>query len=98
MAEPVGHLIALVSLFTTFAMALDDLMAVTAFNCASTAHPLLAFFFRNRPEDIGQVPDGVSSPSAEPDVTVQRELTWGLTLKDALRTRSYWILMAMHMT
>ncbi len=60
--------------------------------------PLLAFFFRNRPEDIGQVPDGVSSPSAETDVTVQRELTWGLTLKDALRTRSYWILMAMHMT
>ena len=65
--------------------------------------PLLALFFRNRPEDVGQLPDGILA--ARPRAAVAGadegsidEFTWGMTLKEALRTRTYWILLAMHMT
>ena len=51
--------------------------------------PLLAFVFRDRPEDIGQHVDGV----AKPEQHVAR--VEGLTLRSALRTRAYWIMFAM---
>ncbi len=57
--------------------------------------PLLAVFFRNRPEDVGQTPDGlpedgrVAGPPA-PDSEGGREVSFRLA--EALRTRSYWIL------
>ena len=54
--------------------------------------PLLALFFRNRPEDIGQEPDGGLVLPEE-----KREKTCGarraFTLAAALRTRTYWIVM-----
>ena len=65
--------------------------------------PLLALFFRNRPEDIGQLPDGrhaarSKSCAAESEPThasqTGRPSTAEpeFTLRAALRTRSYWIM------
>ena len=50
--------------------------------------PLLAFVFRNRPEDIGQHVDGAAKPKHEVASVA------GLTLRSALRTRAYWIMFA----
>jgi len=54
--------------------------------------PLLAIFFRNRPEDVGQVVDGLSvvkrttlTPSVE---TGDRSFR----LSEAIKTRAYWIM------
>jgi MFS family permease len=60
--------------------------------------PLLIFLFRNRPEDIGQVPDGGPPADGRTEATSADELNWGLTLQQAFRTRTYWILLAMHMS
>lgn len=63
--------------------------------------PLLAFLFRNRPEDIGQLPDG-TEPGSLPDtgrgdskfsVSVRED---ALRLYDAVRTRAYWIMLVLH--
>ncbi len=56
--------------------------------------PLLAFLFRNRPEDVGQAPDGremepLTPP--HPDHTVSEKAH---ELGFAIRTRAYWILAA----
>jgi sugar phosphate permease len=59
--------------------------------------PLVLLFMRNQPEDMGLQPDGDrtdESPSAEKRVSAQHrgqtEMSW--TLKEALRTRSMWLL------
>ncbi|TWT34192.1 MFS transporter [Blastopirellula retiformator] len=62
--------------------------------------PLLAIFFRNRPEDIGQLPDGASSVEDESREPSDKPLPVDLqlpqfTLGEALLTRSYWILVAL---
>jgi MFS family permease len=55
--------------------------------------PMLATVFRNRPEDVGQLPDGLNAAT----VTAQTEETRrqidfaAYTLPAALRTRAYWI-------
>ncbi|MBN1491328.1 MAG: MFS transporter, partial [Phycisphaerae bacterium] len=57
--------------------------------------PVLAFVFRNRPEDIGQSPDGL--PPAPPSPADPESLTAAepqLTLAEAMATRAYWILQA----
>lgn len=52
--------------------------------------PLLAIFFRNRPEDVGQVPDGsllgVNNEAEDKGNEVN------FTLSQAVRTRAYWIM------
>ena len=70
--------------------------------------PLLAIFFRNRPEDVGQLPDGAKGPDrCDPSVSVDSvsvdagdqatpDHRRNLTLREALRTRSYWILLSMN--
>lgn len=60
--------------------------------------PLLLVFYRNRPEDIGQAPDGAAAHSLKPKTGDVVEMRWSLTLPDALRTRAYWILLLMSMT
>ncbi|NIM94093.1 MAG: MFS transporter [Anaerolineales bacterium] len=62
---------------------------------------VLAIFFRNRPEDIGQFPDG-SNFGAAKDQADANEWNEGdqitetaIGLSDALRTRSFWILVIM---
>ncbi|MDA0746064.1 MAG: MFS transporter [bacterium] len=57
--------------------------------------PLLAIFFRNRPEDVGQIPDGQprkkkTPQEISPTAHAQSERTF--TLSAALRTRAYWIM------
>lgn len=48
--------------------------------------PLLALLFRNRPEDVGQRPDGiVLAPNTVPATEIAHDLAF------ALRTRAYWI-------
>ena len=50
--------------------------------------PLLAFVFRNRPEDIGLKPDGISSDSKDGAPAVEK----AHDLAFAMRTRAYWIM------
>ncbi len=54
--------------------------------------PLLALIYRNRPEDIGQRPDGIDAPAAKasgaPVIDKAHDLAF------AIRTRAYWILAA----
>jgi MFS family permease len=53
--------------------------------------PLLLFVFRNKPEDVNQRPD--NEPHPHPDEPVAADMS--LTLKQAMRCRAYWILLAM---
>lgn len=58
----------------------------------------LCLFFRNRPEDMGLLPDGDTSPpmasgSADGPGERGRELR-DYTVREALHTRAYWLLMA----
>ena len=50
--------------------------------------PLLVFVFRNRPEDMGQVPDGGWVGDGQTPVQVGDP---GYTLREVFRARSYWI-------
>jgi MFS family permease len=58
--------------------------------------PLLVIFFRDRPEDIGQVPDGELARVPATDKPRGGELYCDLTLEQALRSRAYWILLCAH--
>ena len=49
--------------------------------------PLLVVVFRNKPEDVGQRPDGDPEPHAD---EADQPLT-GFTLNQAMRSRAYWI-------
>ena len=51
--------------------------------------PLLAVLFRNRPEDVGQLPDGLLTAKAESDSVKDNGRSF--TLPAAMRTRAYWI-------
>lgn len=54
--------------------------------------PLVVIWFRNHPADVGQVLDGFDRrrlPASEKGVT--DDTFWGLTLRDTLRTRAFWI-------
>jgi MFS family permease len=52
--------------------------------------PLLAFVFRNKPEDMGQVPDGGSVGSAQQHLSTGGDGR-GFSLAQVMRTSSYWI-------
>ena len=70
--------------------------------------PMLAIVFRNRPEDIGQLPDGQAPPEAAeihcaevagglPAVAAEPPTSLiHFTPGEALRTRAYWIMLTMH--
>ena len=62
--------------------------------------PLLLLVFRNRPEEIGQVIDGMRNvpPCQSPDASTEPPTTASvsLDLKAAARTRAFWILLAQH--
>ena len=63
-----------------------------------TVMPLLAFLFRNKPEDVGQRPDGLlqnerdSVAENRTDARKMEEDERRFTLSEALRTRAYWIM------
>lgn len=54
--------------------------------------PTFFLFFRNRPDDVGQAIDGALVPRAEATAVVSAVDESGLTLAEALRTRSFWIM------
>ncbi|PHR98177.1 MAG: hypothetical protein COA78_26445 [Blastopirellula sp.] len=62
-------------------------------------YPILIFVFRNRPEDIGQQPDGEAKPIASVETPEQKheqgmdlpQLTFG----EAIQTRAYWIMISL---
>lgn len=58
--------------------------------------PCLAFLFRNKPEDIGQFPDGerITKKDYEQRRQVMAYNEPDFTLREAMRTRSYWIMLA----
>jgi MFS family permease len=64
--------------------------------------PLLLIFFRNRPEDIGQIIDGSIQDQQDEGRLIKIENRSDsterstLSLKQAIRTRSYWLLMSMN--
>ncbi len=54
--------------------------------------PIALLFVRNRPEDIGALPDGeVFDPKAVTAKDHHREQSW--TLKEAMKTRAFWALL-----
>jgi MFS family permease len=55
--------------------------------------PLLATLFRNRPEDVGQLPDGLPLDQQRDEMTENGRSAF--TLPAALRTRAYWIIVAL---
>ncbi|KGP71896.1 MFS transporter [Pontibacillus yanchengensis] len=57
--------------------------------------PLVYFFVRNQPKDIGEVPDGNPKKSsdemdANPNVDIN-EKSW--TLREAMKTRAFWLIL-----
>lgn len=48
-----------------------------------------AYWFRRDPESVGQYPDGLDRPAAEP-------ATAGFTPNEAMRTPTYWLLLCMY--
>ncbi len=56
--------------------------------------PLLVIY-KNRPEDIGQLPDGVISDIPDGDMQ-ESPVIEGLTLPQAMRQMSYWILIGLN--
>ena len=54
--------------------------------------PILLLLYRNRPEDVGQEIDGRTASAAE-IVLEKKENALSFTLKEALHTRAYWILL-----
>lgn len=57
-----------------------------------TMVPLAFFLVRNRPEDVGLLPDGEKIQSDQaPDHPSPQEDSW--TLSEAMRTRAFWLLM-----
>lgn len=62
--------------------------------------PALLFFFRNRPEDLGQLPDGdIEKPSEnepnadQPEILNNADREPDFRLGEAMKTRSYWIIL-----
>ncbi|MBT2685607.1 MFS transporter [Bacillus sp. ISL-37] len=59
--------------------------------------PLAYFLIRNKPEDIGEHPDGVkpdwTNDPADPNRTIKpfEEVNW--TVQEAVKTRAYWLLL-----
>ncbi|EGA90700.1 major facilitator superfamily protein [Planococcus donghaensis MPA1U2] len=54
--------------------------------------PLAYFFIRNRPEDIGLLPDnGPSARKEDPQKPLSSDISW--TVKEAKKTRSFWLLL-----
>jgi MFS family permease len=51
--------------------------------------PLLATLFRNQPEDVGQMPDGLPTPKLASEILAENGRSF--TLPAALHTRGYWI-------
>ena len=64
--------------------------------CCVMLPPLLTWY-RNRPEDIGQHPDGRRVEALE-DAVVSEERMSGLSWGQAFATRSYWILILISMS
>ena len=52
--------------------------------------PLMALFYRQHPEDVGQRPDGDTHPPDETSATLSQE---GLTLEEARQYPAFWILL-----
>ncbi len=54
----------------------------------------LCFFFRDKPEDMGLLPDGDSAPpSAAARGGGRRRILRDYTVREAIRTQAYWLLM-----
>ena len=53
----------------------------------------LCIWFRNRPEDMGLLPDGATRPPTTGSRGQTRRETRDYTVREALRTRAYWLLL-----
>ena len=53
----------------------------------------LCIWFRNRPEDMGLLPDGATRPPTTGGRGQTRRETRDYTVREALRTRAYWLLL-----
>ncbi len=52
--------------------------------------PMVYFFVRTRPENVGLLPDGDVVNNASEEVEFIEEVSW--TLREAVRTRAFWII------
>ena len=64
--------------------------ALLGLGIACAILPLIVLVYRNRPEDVGQRPDGIAEPVAEASGASGIEKAHDLAF--AVRTRAYWIL------
>ncbi len=55
--------------------------------------PIIFRYYRDTPEEVGQRIDGLPSPPVAPHHPEVSSIPWGLTLKEALATRAFWIVM-----
>ena len=59
-----------------------------------TLFPLFFYLFRNRPEDVGQRMDGDATIAGDEEEPAADAAWWGLTLEEAVRTFSFWVVTA----
>jgi len=52
----------------------------------------LSFIIRDRPQSYGMQPDGVLLQGNSTDNEKYQEADWGLTLKESLKTKTFWML------
>ena len=53
----------------------------------------LCYWFRNKPEDMGLLPDGATRPAMTSGRTAPRREARDYTVREALRTQAYWLLL-----
>ncbi|NOY29989.1 MAG: MFS transporter [Planctomycetes bacterium] len=61
---------------------------------ACTLIPLLLFFYRQSPSEMGLLPDGDSAPRGEGLDWSSPDPAWGMDVKQARQHRAFWILLA----
>lgn len=52
--------------------------------------PLVYYFVRTRPEDVGLLPDGDAVDDTDEGIDFVEDVSW--TLREAIRTRAFWII------
>jgi len=61
---------------------------------ACTLMPLLLFFYRESPSELGLLPDGEPMPTGEEKDSSVHDAAWGMSVKEAKQHRAFWILLA----
>ena len=61
---------------------------------ACSLMPLLLFFYRESPKELGLLPDGEQMSTGDEVDSSAHDATWGLSVQEARQHRAFWILLA----